>query len=127
MTTTCEGPPRDVTASSEGPTGTHQPPQKGATVSAAYPIPRQINLDDLERDGVTVLVDLEFGDRRQCNHCANVDALASVRVYGEPAPRIVAPIRLAEVCRTCAPAVIGEALAQQDEWSRKPIAVEVAL
>lgn len=98
-------------------------------MATAYPtMPAQVVTEIARRFGVLVkaTLDHEFGDRIQCNHCAMVDALTSVRVYGDPAERHQLPIRLVEVCTPCAPTVIDEAISQQREWSHHPIRVEVA-
>lgn len=73
---------------------------------------------------VRVTVDREFGKGAVCQRCGTASAV--VRVYGEPAPRHMFPLELAEVCAVDALPAARQALGEQDEFSRSPIRIEVA-
>jgi hypothetical protein len=84
------------------------------------------SIDDLRGLGADVTV----GEvpRVECPWCAMEDAYTTVRVTGEPPEHIVTPIDGdVLICRRCAPEVIGRAVAEQDQRSRRPIPVEVDL
>lgn len=106
------------------------------TITAAESLPAayDISVSALEAifalkfRGIDVQPDHDYGVPEQREWCGDVGALATVRVYGEPAEDLddIEPIRLKEICPQCAPEVILRASAEQDSRSRLPIRVEVA-
>jgi hypothetical protein len=84
----------------------------------AYPPLSVRDKSVLEQPGVDVRDDHEFGDRDQCDWCADVDAVCTVRVYRTE--------RMQECCRACAPSVIHVELDARSDWDVKDIVVEVA-
>jgi len=46
---------------------------------------------------------------RQCEYCAEVDALTILRVYGQPRADVLHPVEVEEVCGLCGPTVIARA------------------
>ena len=68
------------------------------------------------------IVDIE---PTQCEWCAEVGAIATVRVYGQPRHEVLHPVEMVEVCGTCTPTVVRRALAEaRDDAS--DIVIEVA-
>ncbi|GLW91820.1 hypothetical protein [Actinokineospora globicatena] len=66
----------------------------------------------------------------QCEWCGMADQLATVRVYGDPAPAMglgYEPISYVEVCADlCAEGVVRRALSELSACSRRGVVVEVA-
>lgn len=48
-------------------------------------------------------------DAVQCEWCGDVDAVTTVRVYGQPRPEVSLPVECEEVCGTCAVSLIERA------------------
>ena len=70
---------------------------------------RQI-LDAVYRSGIDVrVVDMV---PCQCEWCGDVDAYATVRVYGQPRAEVLAPVELVEVCDPCAADVVARAIGE---------------
>lgn len=61
----------------------------------------------------------------QCEWCAEVDAIATVRVYGQPRADVLAPVELVEVCGLCAPDLIARARSEARD-DAGDIVIEVA-
>lgn len=65
--------------------------------------------------------------REQCDYCGDMDAWTTYRVIGDPRDDVAFPIEDVNVCGTCAPNVVAEAVGQLSSHSLRPVQVEVAV
>lgn len=63
--------------------------------------------------------------RVQCEWCAEVDALTTMRIHGDPNPTETTSSPVVDVCVHCAERAVREAHAHQQDGSKRPIRVEI--
>jgi MinD superfamily P-loop ATPase len=64
-------------------------------------------------------------DQEQCEWCGDVDAVTTVRVYGQPRPEVLLPVECEQVCGTCAIPLIQRAKSEARD-DAGDIVIEVA-
>lgn len=62
---------------------------------------------------------------QQCEWCGEVDAVTTVRVYGQPRADVLSPVEVEEVCGLCGPTVIARARSEARD-DAGDIVIEVA-